>query len=511
LILFSNLDAVAQETRPGGIIDYQPFFPDRWKQKRQSTRMYPWEGERVVLLTTTSDFDGKVMARFLQRLDAGWRLYAEMIGRLPKPNRQHHGKVTIAAVPDASYTCGIGCGYNGMTGIEVGGFYSGDYRLVAGQPDAFPHYYFYEMGRNYYLFGDQMRDFGTGFAVFMRYVCMDTVKCDDPDQRTREAIEKAEAKLRDTNLTFSQAFTTSTGLSEKAPRLRDLSPSDQPVMYASAMLRMRREYGGNEWVKRFFRYLAQCPPAGADSEDSARAQSLNWLVAASCAARQDLSSLFVDCWRMPLGAEAREAFRAVDWRADDVSPRQIIASLPADELPLTYAVNMPGYLTPERRRANLLMDASFEKGTLGCWSIMSWRQNKAAVKTVSDGAKEGTNAIEIRTANADDAKYVQKVAVKPRTRYLLSGWIKTKDVAVVEKGGRTGANLSIDGGYEASTSLAGTNDWTYVVLVFNSANRTDVTVCARLGFFYSTAKGTAWFDDLSLVEIPRAARRSANR
>jgi len=112
---------------------------------------------------------------------------------------------------------------------------------------------------------------------------------------------------------------------------------------------------------------------------------------------------------------------------------------------------------------------------------------------------------------ADNGKYVQKVAVKPRTRYLLSGWIKTKDVVVVEKGGRTGANLSIDGGYEASTSLVGTNDWTYVVLVFDSANRTDVTVCARLGFFYSTAKGTAWFDDLSLVEIPRAAHRSANR
>jgi hypothetical protein len=40
--------------------------------------------------------------------------------------------------------------------------------------------------------------------------------------------------------------------------------------------------------------------------------------------------------------------------------------------------------------------------------------------------------------------------------------------------------------------------------VFDSAKRTDVTVCARLGFYASTAKGVAWFDDLCLVELEKA-------
>ncbi len=177
---------------------------------------------------------------------------------------------------------------------------------------------------------------------------------------------------------------------------------------------------------------------------------------------------------------------------------------PKKESPLASVVSMPGYLTPERRRASPLVDASFEDGTTDRWSLASWRQNKAAAAIQSDEAKEGKKALVIRSPEADDARYTQKVAVKPATRYLLSGWIKTKEVVLGEKEGRMGANLSLDGGFEASAPLVGTNDWTYVTLVFDSAKRSEVTVCARLGFYSSTAKGVAWFDDLCLVELGKA-------
>ncbi len=177
---------------------------------------------------------------------------------------------------------------------------------------------------------------------------------------------------------------------------------------------------------------------------------------------------------------------------------------PKKELPLTSALSLPDYLTPERRRATLLVDASFEDGTTDRWSVASWRQNKAAAAIQSDEAKAGKKALVIRSLDADDARYVQKVAVKPSTRYLLSGWIKTKDVVIGDENGRMGANLSLDGGFEASAPVVGTNDWTYVTLVFDSAKRTEVTVCARLGFYASTAKGVAWFDDLCLVELEKA-------
>jgi hypothetical protein len=40
---------------------------------------------------------------------------------------------------------------------------------------------------NFYTFGDRHSCFTTGFAVFMRYVCMDTLGCHD-DEQVREAV-----------------------------------------------------------------------------------------------------------------------------------------------------------------------------------------------------------------------------------------------------------------------------------------------------------------------------------
>jgi hypothetical protein len=88
-----------------------------------------------------------------------------------------------------------------------------DYASLAFQPDiwypalqrdplAIPHYVFYEMGRNFYTFGDRHSCFVTGFAVFMRYVCMDTLKFHDEDRRTRQTIEEASCFSWGTNRRF---------------------------------------------------------------------------------------------------------------------------------------------------------------------------------------------------------------------------------------------------------------------------------------------------------------------
>jgi hypothetical protein len=69
-----------------------------------------------------------------------------------------------------------------------------------------PHYVFYEMGRNFYTFGDRHSCFITGFAVFMRYVCMDALKCEDTDARTRQVIEGIEPLLSASGLSFLDLF-----------------------------------------------------------------------------------------------------------------------------------------------------------------------------------------------------------------------------------------------------------------------------------------------------------------
>lgn len=314
----------------GEAIDYKRHacYPDRWEKLGVYTTMYPWEGERVVLLTTGNELEPKVMKRIVGRLDAGWGLYAELIGKEPKAFKQLNDKVTIAALPDGRLTCGLGCGWVGATGIEVAKFYNEDLPMVAKDPDAFPHYFFYEMGRNYFVFGDRHSVFKTGFAVFMRYVCMDALKCTDPERRMREQIEGAEAVYAETDMSFLDAFTVKGRLSEKQGRLRDFSgPSDQPVMYASAMLYLQEQCGGRQFLKEFFKQLHTCPQVAPKDPESALLQSMNWLVAASCAAGNDLTLVFVDRWRMPLSDATRKALQRVDWKKEGIEAGRLLESI----------------------------------------------------------------------------------------------------------------------------------------------------------------------------------------
>ena len=169
------------------------------------------------------------------------------------------------------------------------------------------------------------------------------------------------------------------------------------------------------------------------------------------------------------------------------------------------AVRLPEYLSPDRRRGNLLADASFEDGAKA-WTPRSWRGAKGISALTVDVRKAGKAAIVLRSAVADDAMLWQKVMVKPKTRYLLSAWARTEKVVIEEQGGTVGANLAVAGGYEASNSLVGTKGWTYLALVFGSGDRTAVEVGPRLGLHGSTASGAAWFDDLVLIELPEVIK-----
>jgi hexosaminidase len=207
-------------------------------------------------------------------------------------------------------------------------FYDRNYPDLKTRPKAMPHYVFYEMGRNYYTFGDRHSCFTTGFAVFMRYVCMDALKCEDTDARTRQVIESVEPRFATSGLTFLELFTMSTGVGEKVSRIKDgngkvIEPSDQPVRYASAMLRLRRENGGDAWLKRFFRELAACPRFKPDTKEGALNQSWYWMLCASVAAQKDLSPVFAGEWKLPIAAEIRDALGKCDWKMDGLAVNQV--------------------------------------------------------------------------------------------------------------------------------------------------------------------------------------------
>ena len=291
--------------------------------------MFPWVGKEMVLLTTRDDLDPEVLAVFLDRLDGGWRFYAEVIGEAPKPRSLVLGKPPIAAIPAVELTCGYGCGQLGSTGIEVTAFDRVDYPMVAKDRTAFPHYYFYEMGRNWFVFGDRHSAFTTGYAVFMRYAVMDALGCLDLDADTRRQIEAAEGAYAGTDMPFLRAFTTRGGLDEKEPRLPGVAgPSDQPVIYASAMLKLYTELGGKALVAARSSASSCGPRAPADVGEAALSQARAWLVAASIAAGKDLSPIFVDRWRLPMGPKARKALAGIRWTSKDLHVPAVLRKLP---------------------------------------------------------------------------------------------------------------------------------------------------------------------------------------
>lgn len=98
--------------------------------------------------------------------------------------------------------------------------------------------------------------------------------------------------------------------------------------------------------------------------------------------------------------------------------------------------------------------------------------------------------------------------LKPGTLYRMQAKLKTENV---EEGRGAIITVGMDKSeqvWNASKFVHGTNDWqdVYVDFVANETGKAEL--CCRLGFFGGTinggtAKGTVWYDDISLIETPK--------
>lgn len=176
---------------------------------------------------------------------------------------------------------------------------------------------------------------------------------------------------------------------------------------------------------------------------------------------------------------------------DDVYPQRI-----DDE---TKRLLSPEFLTAELKKNNLLLNPGFEEGE------QNWRSHSGGKKrtsVVNSPVRSGKHALRISSDWWDAARAIQTVAVKPNRRYLFSGWIKTESIRFYERD-KSGAHLFVPGGYRhRSVNVPVTADWTYYAVVIHSGDRTEIKVQPALGHFGGTVMGTAWFDDLCLIELP---------
>jgi len=319
LLFLTTISTKAADLKPEEPFEYHEmaFYPDRWEKQKVTEPMLPWVGEEIVLLTPQKLNDTTTITHMVKQLDAGWALYHDLIGQKPRDLKLFAGKPTIAGMPANGLTCGYGCGYVGATGIEMTNM-NNHLAGVAKDPFNVPHAYFYEMGRNYFVFGDRHSCFTTGFAVFMRYVCTDTLKLNDGDKRTRQVINEAIGRFEKNDMPFLEAMTNQGEHGEKGDRLKDengkrISPTDQPVMVASLMLHLRENHGGNDFVKTFYHEMLTCPSIRPVDLETAKQQCLSWLVCASIAAKTNLTDDFTKKWKLALDEKTITTLNKIDW------------------------------------------------------------------------------------------------------------------------------------------------------------------------------------------------------
>src|SRR5260370_15139731 len=144
---------------------------------------------------------------------------------------------------------------------------------------------------------------------------------------------------------------------------------------------------------------------------------------------------------------------------------------------------------------NLLQNPGFE--TLSGGFPVAWSQGSGwtADQLIAHSGRVSYR----RTTGASTS--TQTLLLKAGT-YLLSAWIKTDSLG---SGSSSGVRLTLDfrpGGLNAwspSDVISGTNDW-QLYHIGPIVVDTDRTVAVELEN-YNAASGTAWFDDVSLLQI----------
>lgn len=161
-------------------------------------------------------------------------------------------------------------------------------------------------------------------------------------------------------------------------------------------------------------------------------------------------------------------------------------------------------LNPGSQSLNLLLNADFEASFGGIpedfW-VESWESSQgksSACITEQSEKHHGTRSVKIKSSLSADTRLVQEIKVKPNTYYRLSGWIKTSNIPEKD----SGAHLEIEGTSLRSETIKGTRDWKYVEVEGKTGRKQiKLKVLCRLGDYGAPTTGTAYFDDIKLIEI----------
>ncbi len=268
----------------------------------KSYNLYTWEGSTVALLMRTANLDPTTMFKWVRVMDSAYSYYYSATGQFPSlyTNVTYlNNHVTIA---DVATTCGAGCGYLGTTGIEMQNTYTDRMYQYALQTQ-YDQELFYECGRNYWYYGNQLAyktadPTATGFAIFMRFMAMDATGVSPaPFNSTNwTTFRTAYEGLVDTYVAnTSNTWANTLGIGVGVTNSLGLGASD---LWASFLSRLVKTYGTG-FVLKVWKAAAQQPTA-VTTQDAVD----NFILSCCAAANKNLTTLFMTTWRWPMSSAA---------------------------------------------------------------------------------------------------------------------------------------------------------------------------------------------------------------
>lgn len=269
-------------------------------------QLYAWEGRYTAILTSRNDLSRSVMANILRTADRIYMFYQNATGYTPPLEKEYNGKLTIAEVPE---TCGAGCGYLGITGIELQTYYFEKLYNDVATNKTYDQPIFYEFGRNFWSLSPQLAYQSpdspdaiiTGFAVFMRFKAIEATKVPMSPYNglpfktfKQQVVNMIDLYLADPTQTWDNTLRLNR---PQANNPYNLGATD---LFASFLFRLERDYGGDAFIRRLWQAAAQ-RPAATSSQDAVD----NFFLAACAAANRNLTTLFTIKWRWPISATAQ--------------------------------------------------------------------------------------------------------------------------------------------------------------------------------------------------------------
>ena len=136
------------------------------------------------------------------------------------------------------------------------------------------------------------------------------------------------------------------------------------------------------------------------------------------------------------------------------------------------------------------------------WNGSVW-QGKATMNWANDQVLSGKRSIKIYSKEGADSSWYQKVRGNGGEAYVLSGWMKTKNIVNINA--TRYAKVMIRGASDSlkilgeSKTLTGSKNWTYFRIPFTLPEDEEYIRINLALAAWGYAKGTVWFDNLSLT------------